>query len=169
MARVCRRRRRYGTTPRRIKAARAAPAGLHTLGSGREVGAPWATRVLSVTPDGCNQPTHRRGLSSTPARRRLSDYVVSPHRRWHQPLSHGATRRDSSPFRGAKAWAVVCGDGATVYHDADTFVSLTPVRGGVLDAPRSRDCRGGVVADVRPDQLSPRFPRRARLRPPPNE
>ena len=33
------------------------------------------------------------------------------------------------------------------------------VRGGVLDAPRSRDCRGGLVASVRPDRQHPRLPR----------
>ena len=35
------------------------------------------------------------------------------------------------------------------------------VRGGVLDAPRSRDCRGGLVASVRPDRQHPRHTRRA--------
>ena len=33
--------------------ARSVPAGLHTLGGGREVNAPWVTRVLSVTLNGC--------------------------------------------------------------------------------------------------------------------
>ena len=47
-------------------------------------------------------------------------------------------------------------------------VALPPVRGGVLDAPRSRDRRGGVVAPVRRGRLHPRFPRRSRLRPPPS-
>ncbi len=42
-------------------------------------------------------------------------------------------------------------------------VTLPPVRGGVPDAPRSRDCRGGLDADVRLDRLCPRFPRCARL------
>ena len=80
----------------------------------------------------------------------------------HQPLSHGAARRDSSPFRGAEGWEEVCGVYATIYHDADTYVYHPPVRGGVPDAPRSRDCRGGVVAGVRRDRFYPRFLRCAR-------
>ena len=86
----------------------------------------------------------------------------------HQPLSHGAERRDSSPFRGAEAWEEVCGVYASASHDADTYVSLTPVRGGVLDAPWSWDCRGGVDAAVRRDQPHPRHPRCAQWHPPPN-
>ena len=85
-----------------------------------------------------------------------------------QPLSHGAERRDSSPFRGAEGWAEVCGVCASVYHDADTRVSLTPVRGGVLDAPRLRDCRAASDAPVRHDQPHSRHPRCARLPPLPN-
>ena len=38
----------------------------------------------------------------------------------------------------------------------------------VLDAPRSRDCRGWLGADVERDQPHPRHSRCARLRPPPN-
>ena len=60
----------------------------------------------------------------------------------HQPLSHGATRRDSSPFRGAEGWEEVYSVYASAYHDADTYVSHPPVRGGVLDAPPSDYCRG---------------------------
>ena len=86
----------------------------------------------------------------------------------HQPLSHGAKRRDSSPFRGAEGWVEICGVYASVYHDADTHVQHSPVRGGVLDAPRSRDRRGGVVAPVRRDRWHPRHLRCVRLRPPPN-
>ena len=86
----------------------------------------------------------------------------------HQPLSHGAMRRDSSPFRGAEAWEEVCGVYASASHDADTYVSLTPVRGGVLDAPRSPDRRATLDASVRLDQPHPRFPQRVRIRPPPN-
>ena len=47
-------------------------------------------------------------------------------------------------------------------------VSLLPVRGGVLDAPRLRDCRGAVDADVWRGRFYSRFPRRARLRLLPN-
>ena len=40
-----------GVVPSRLtNGARAAPAGLHTLGCGREAGAPWKTRVPLVTP-----------------------------------------------------------------------------------------------------------------------
>ena len=66
----------------------------------------------------------------------------------HQPLSHGASRRDSSPFRGAEGVGGGLHPCASVYRDADSVVFLPPVRGGVLDAPWSRDCRGGLAADV---------------------
>ena len=88
----------------------------------------------------------------------------------HQPLSHGAKRRDSSPFRGAEGWEEVCGVSASAYrdadtycHDADTYVSLMPVRGGVLDAPWSCDHRADLYAPVRRAQFYPCLPRRARL------
>ena len=87
-----------------------------------------------------------------PSRPGSTDYVVAPHQRWHQPLSHAASRRDSSPFRGAKGWEEVCGVYASVYHDADTVVFLPPVRGGVLDAPRLRDRRAELGAAVWPDR-----------------
>ena len=88
-------------------------------------------------------------------------YCIAP--TLHQPLSHGAKRRDSSPFRGAKGWEAVCGVCASVYHDADTVVFLPPVRGGVLDAPWSRDCRAALDASIRPDRLHPRLIRCASL------
>ena len=112
----------------------------------------------------------REGVEARPygGLRGLTDYVIAPHQRRPQPLSHGAKRRDSSPFRGAEGWAEVCGVYASAYHDADTYVSLTPVRGGVLDAPWLRNCRGEVGASARPDQPHPRHPRCARFRPPPN-
>ena len=117
-----------------------------------------------LTDCGVAPPPHTPyGRASTPARRGLTGNVIIPHQRRPQPLSHGASRRDSSPFRGAKGWAKVCGVGATVYHDADTFVPHPPVRGGVLDAPRLRDCRASLDASVRLDQLYPRHPRCARL------
>ena len=46
---------------------------------------------------------------------------------------------------------------------AATFVSLLPVRGGVLDAPRSDYCRAALDAPVRRGLLYPRFPRCARF------
>ena len=85
-----------------------------------------------------------------------------------QPLSHVATRRDSSPFRGAKGWEEGCGVYATVYHDADTYVLHPPVRGGVPDAPRSRDRRAALDAPAQRDQPHSRHPRRVRLRLPPH-
>ena len=86
----------------------------------------------------------------------------------HQPLSHGAMRRDSSPFRGAEGWDEACGVCASVYRDANTYVSLTPVRGGVLDAPWLRYCRGRLGADVGRGRLRRRLIRRAQWHPPPN-
>ena len=52
---------------------------------------------------------------------------------------------------------------APVTFHAETFVSLVAVRGGVLDAPRSRDCRGWLGADVWRGRLYLRQPRRASL------
>ena len=52
---------------------------------------------------------------------------------------------------------------APVMFHAETFVSLVAVRGGVLDAPRSRDCRGWLGADVWRGRLYLRQPRRASL------
>ena len=94
-------------------------------------------------------PTRRRGGLPRPPGLGLRITLVRPHRHRHQPLSHGASRRDSSPFRGAEGFAEVCGVYTFVYHDADTVVFLLPVRGGVPDAPRSRDCRGELDAVVR--------------------
>ena len=86
----------------------------------------------------------------------------------HQPLSHGAERRDSSPFRGAEG----VGGGLRRWRNCLPrcgYLRLTTtVGGGVLDAPPSRDCRGGLVADVRRGRLHPRLMRRARWRPPPH-
>ena len=45
---------------------------------------------------------------------------------------------------------------------AATFVSLLPVRGGVLDAPRSCDRRGWIGADGRRDRWQLRYLGRAR-------
>ena len=115
---------------------------------------------------------HRRraGVEARPygGLRGLTDYVIAPHQRRPQPLSHGASRRDSSPFRGAKGWVKVCGVYTSVYHYADTVVFLPPVRGGVPDAPRSCDCRASSNASIRPDRFYPRHPRCARLCPPPS-
>ena len=101
------------------------------------------------------------GFHARPALVDRRRYCAAP--TLHQPLSHAASRRDSSPFRGAERWEEVCGVYALASHDAVTFVPLTPVRGGVLDAPRSRDCRGGLNATVRLDRFCPHFPRCARF------
>ena len=86
----------------------------------------------------------------------------------HQPLSHAASRRDSSPFRGAEGWAYILALCASVSHDADTVVFLPPVRGGVLDAPRLRDRRAALDASVRHDRQHPRHLRCVRLCPQPH-
>ena len=106
------------------------------------------------------------GFHARPARVNGQRYYAAP--TLPQPLSHGAARRDSSPFRGAEKWAKVYGDGSSIYHDADTVVLFLPVRGGVLDAPRLRECRGGMVATVRRDQPHPRLIRCTRLCPHPH-
>ena len=46
---------------------------------------------------------------------------------------------------------------------AEAFDTLQPVRGGVLDAPPLRDCRGVLDASVRPDLFCPRHLRCVRL------
>ncbi len=109
------------------------------LGAGRRATSPHRTHL----------PTPRRGGLPRPPGLGLRITLVRPHRRWYQPLSHAASRRDSSPFRGAERWAEVCGVCASVCRDADTVVFLPPVRGGVLDAPRSLDCRAALDASVR--------------------
>ena len=100
------------------------------------------------------------GFHARPAWVDWQRYYAAP--TLHQPLSHAASRRDSSPFRGAEGWAEVCGVCASVCRDADAYVPLIPVRGGVLDAPRSCDRRGGLDASVRRALLHPRYPRRSR-------
>ena len=47
-------------------------------------------------------PPHRHARPASVDWRR---YFAAP--TLHQPLSHGAERRDSSPFRGAEGWAEV--------------------------------------------------------------
>ena len=110
-----------------------------------------------------------RHPTSTPARRWVDWQRRHAAPTLHQPLSHAASRRDSSPFRGAEGFAEVCGVGASVYHDADTVVFLQPVRGGVLDAPRSRDRRAELDASVRLDRLHLRHHGAPTLRLQPND
>ena len=99
---------------------------------------------------------HRRraGVEARPyfGLRGLTGNVGAPHTPCTNPSVTplcGATALLSGEPR---AWVEVCGVYASVYHDADTVVFLPLVRGGVLDAPRSRDCRGRLVASVRPDR-----------------
>ena len=86
----------------------------------------------------------------------------------HQPLSHAASRRDSSPFRGAegvggglrrlRACLPRCG-----------YCGFPPARKGRRPRrPAVAGLPGWVVADVERDRFCPRHPRRARLRPPPS-
>ena len=89
------------------------------------------------------------------------------------PSSNGRGVEDAAPYGGCDrvsfSGAVRCTDvecvclSVTVMFHAETFVPQPPVRGGVLDAPRSRDHRGGVGADGRRDRLHPRLPRCAHL------
>ena len=60
--------------------------------------------------------------------------------------------------RSRKVWF-----SAPVTFHAASPVSLPSIRGGVLDAPRSRDRRAALGAPVRLDQPRPRHPRRSRL------
>ena len=86
------------------------------------------------------------------------------------PLTHVAPTPQSRryaprqlPFQGSRGMG---GGGylfASASHDADTYVYLLPVRGGVLDAPRLRDCRGEMGADGRRGRLHSRYPRCAHL------
>ena len=95
--------------------------------------------------------------------RGLTDYMVSPHRRRTNP-SVTALRAVTAPLSGEpRGWEEVCGVCASDCRDADTCVSLPPVRGGVPDAPWLRDCRGALDAPVRRDLLHPRHLRRACL------
>ena len=104
-------------------------------------------------------PTPRRGGLPRPPGRGLTDDVISPHPPCTNP-SVTAQSAATAPLSGEpRAWAEVYGVYASVYHDADTVVFLPPVRGGVPDAPRSRDRRAGLVASVRLDRLQPHHPR----------
>ena len=89
-----------------------------------------------------------------------------------RPSSNGRGVGDAAPYglcdRVRFCGAVRCSLPAPVTFHAATFVSLLPVRGGVLDAPRSDYCRGGLGAAVRRGRLHPRHLRRARLRLPPH-
>ena len=67
--------------------------------------------------------------------------------------------RDSG-FSGAVRYAGSLGtDSSPVTMYAASLVSLPPVRGGVLDAPRSCDRRADLYASIQRDQPHPRFPR----------
>ena len=71
--------------------------------------------------------------------------------------------------RGRSPRSIVRREGtATAAPYAAAFVSLTPVGGGVLDAPRSRDRRAALDPSVRRDRQRSHSQRRARRRPPPH-
>ena len=86
-----------------------------------------------------------------------------------RPISNGRGVGDAAPyggsdrvcFSGAVRWSGVKGVclSVTVMFHAATFVSLSPVGCTVLGAPRSRDRRGGLDADVRRERFYPRYPR----------
>ena len=98
----------------------------------------------------------------------MTDCVIASHPRCTNP-SVTPLRAATAPLSGEpRAWEEVCGVYAHVYHVADTVVFLPPVRGGVLDAPWLRDCRGGLGADIRLDRLHPRLIRRTWWHPPPH-
>ena len=83
-------------------------------------------------------------------------------------VTHGAPALRPQPsvcnFAGAARALFGRRDGtASVAILAAAYVSHPPVRGGVLDAPRSCDRRADLYAPVRRDQPHPRHPRCARL------
>ena len=90
------------------------------------------------------------------------------------PSSGGRGVGDAAPYGGC-VWVGV--SGAVRYvggvgmvfrtrYDICRSACFAPaVRGGVLDAPRSWDCRAGLVASVRRVRQHPRFPRCACLAP----
>ena len=112
----------------------------------------------------------RAGVEARPysGLRGLTGDVITPHRRRPNP-SVTVQSAATAPLSGEpRAWVEACSVYASVYHDADTVVFLSPVRGGVLDAPTLPVRRGGMVAAVERDQLHPRHLRCVRLRLSPN-
>ena len=182
---------------RRAKGARAVPAKSHTLGGGRyrehrgkrgckrsrrtsAAGQARQTRnARAGVKIGCRvQPApsvdRRTAHRGRCALRRVGNVSALQIR---HPSSNGRGVGDAAPygvcvwvcFSGAVRWAGSLDvDPTHVTSYAATFVSLSPVRGGVLDAPRLRDCRGWLGAPVRRDRWHPCFPRCARLCPPPS-
>ena len=117
-----------------------------------------------------NLPTPRRGGLPRPARRGLTGNVGAP--RTHVAPTPQSRRRAPRqlPFQGSRGVGRRFMAMAHLFtHDADTYVYLTPVRGGVLDAPRSDYYRGGFVAPpFGVADFTPRFPRCTRICLPPS-
>ena len=103
-----------GVVPSRLtNGARAVPAGLDAWGGGREVGAPWKTRVSLVTPA---------------IRNHLAPAISQPR-----------CTEDGAPYgrqRNERCGMERNGCRQTVPHGyAETYPHATTVGGGVLDAP----------------------------------
>ena len=103
----------------------------------------WAALDASVRPDRFCPRFPRRARPASTTQRFIS--------RGHSPRTIGG-RIEIEPVSSHLA----------------AYVSQPPVRGGVLDAPRSRDRRAALDASVRPDRPHPRLPRCARFPSPPN-
>ena len=108
-----------GVVPSRLtNGARAAPAELHTLGCGREAGAPWKTRVPLVTPA---------------IRNHLAPAISQP-RCTEDGAPYG--RQRNRPCRMKRNWCGNCTQTIGPPHgSAETYHIAHPVGGGVLDAP----------------------------------
>ena len=103
-----------------------------------------------------------RSTSASKAARRSHNHGAS----WTPPLTGGSeTNVAAYDVTGAGNHTHT----ARLPHgSAETYPIATTVGGGVLDAPRLRDCRGGLVADGRRGRLQPRLTRRTWWHPPPN-
>ena len=111
--------------------------------------------IRSPTPGGRGSPPLRCGGCGWPAcpTAPTPPTVLPPPSTAQRIQSRGHSPRTIFEARGNRQRYVVC------YN-----VRFAPtVGGGVLDAPRSRDCRGGLYAPAQPAQPHPRHPRCAHL------
>ena len=109
-----------GAIPSRLtNGARAVPAELHTLGGGREAGAPWVTRVQSATPNSCNEPG-----PAVPRPRGVED--AAPYGR----LRNERFRVEHNGHGQTYTLNI-----RTPHGSAETYPLAATVGGGVLDAP----------------------------------
>ena len=137
--------------------ARAVPAGSNTWGGGRKVGATWETQALSVTPNGCNQPTpavtRRRGVEdAAPYGRVLNVSVrIVVNRCVNAANLHPAL---GSPERGAVAALCAVTEGLVQRGCGMTTLPVIPRRGGRGGGARGTDVAGhptgGAPRTVRP-------------------